>query len=102
MSGEKEAARKCVKFFKIGRHLGNVENLRERLYRLKVHHKTILWGLNTNFNTQLIAEICTVKANMEISSNVDLDKTEEHLMDIYERLVNDTMSLANKLLENSK
>jgi hypothetical protein len=92
MSGENETARiRCVRFFKIGRHLGNLENLRERLSRL--HHQTIGWDV------QLITGLCMIKADMEISSSVNLESTEEKLMDMYEGLVN---KLMDQLLKDSK
>ncbi len=97
MSDEKQA-KKCVKFFKIGRHLGNLEGLRKRHFLQKVHRKNIVNCLS-NYNTKVMDDIYKLECEMENSNSADLDKIEDKMMYLYEQLLCDTLDMTDQLLE---
>lgn len=98
MSDDKQAKR-CVKFFKIGRKLGTLDGMRKRFFLQKLHRKTIKNYLTSSFNTTMINEIYAIETEMKLQADVDLDRVEEKLIDLYETLLSDTLDLTDQLLE---
>ena len=99
MSDDKQAKR-CVRFFKIGRQLGNVDGLRKRLFHQKLHSTTIVWNIRRKLdkNSAMIEEIYNIKREM-IQESADVDKMQEKLIDIYETLLVESLDMADQLLE---
>ena len=90
---------KCVKIFKIGRRLGNLEGLRKRCFRQQLHSKTIKKYRTSDFTKRLLEEIYKVKTVLEIQDSVNLDKIEDKLIDMYDQLLCETMDMTDQLLE---
>ena len=77
-----------------------MNGLRKRLFRQKLNGKIIKNYLTCDLNSRMIDEIYKVKGEMETQDLVDLDRIEEKMIDMYEKLLCNTMDLTDRLLED--
>ena len=90
--------KKCVKYFKMGKHVSNLWNLRSKLILQRIRLAGTTHAEESPFEMDIFKTLC--KVENDVRKNTDLEDCDEDIKEVYCELLQKSLETTADLLKS--